>query len=562
MKRTAIYARFSTELQQDRSIEDQVALCRSYAERNDLSIVAIYDDRARSGASVYGRDGLMGLMDAAREQRFDVILVEAFDRLSRDQEDLAGIWKRLSFHGVELRAVHEGTADHIQISVRGLLGSLYLTDLAHKVRRGMQGVVRDGRHAGGRAYGYRIIPGQPGELEIVESEANVVRRIFSEYVQGKTPREIAFGLNRDSVRSPRGDRWSASTINGNKKRHHGILVNELYAGKLVWNRVRMVKDPDTGRRISRPNPPEEWRRAEAGHLAIISPELFAAAQTRKQVRSHTAPERQRKAKYLLSGLLKCGCCGGGLSVKDRDHGRVRIHCSAMRESGSCSNRKIFYMDEIEKAVLAGLQQHLKVPHLLKEYVRAYQEERERLANDKRARCGKLESQLGQARRSIDRLWADYEAERVSMDIAGPKLKELHAQKAALEAELAEAPAEEDKIVSLHPAALHHYEQHVADLQAVFGDGMSSDNREAADKIRNLIARVTVNPQENGFKLEMQGRLAMLMKAPNVYPNMRIAASGGTMVAEVRSAHILEFRRPLKTAENRQSHTFVIGRFVA
>ncbi|RUU03977.1 recombinase family protein [Mesorhizobium sp. USDA-HM6] len=531
MKRTAIYARFSTELQQDRSIEDQVALCRNYAERNELSIVAVYDDRARSGASIYGRDGLMSLMDAARERQFDVILVEAFDRLSRDQEDLAGIWKRLSFQGIELRAVHEGTADHIQIGVRGLLGSLYLTDLAHKVRRGMQGVVRDGRHAGGRAYGYRIVPGKPGELEIIESEASVVRRIFSEYVDGKTPREIAFCLNKDGVPPPRGKRWSASTINGNKARHYGIILNELYSGQLVWNRVRMVKDPDTGRRVSRTNPPEEWKRAEARHLAIISPDLFSAAQNRKEARSHTSPERQRKSKYLLSGLLKCGSCGGGLSVKDRDHGRVRIHCSTMRESGSCSNRKIFYMDQIEQAVLAGLQQHLKAPHLLKEYVRAYQDERERLANDKRARRGKLESQLGQIQRSIDRLWSDYQAERISMDLAGPKLKDLHAQKTALEVELVEAPTDEERIVGLHPAALRQYEQHVADLQSVFGEGLSSDNREAADKIRNLIAHVTVKPRVNGFKLELQGRLALLIKAPSVYPNMRIAASGGTVVAE-------------------------------
>src|SRR5262249_12855390 len=178
MTRTAIYARFSTELQNERSIEDQTVLCRSYAERNGLSIVAIYDDRARSGASVYGRDGLMRLMDAARDGKFDLVLVEALDRLSRDQEDLAGICKRLSVLGIELRAVHEVKADQIQIGVRGLLGSLFLSDLAHKVRRGMDGVIREGRNAGGRAYGYRPVPGKKGKLEIVEDEANVIRHIF------------------------------------------------------------------------------------------------------------------------------------------------------------------------------------------------------------------------------------------------------------------------------------------------------------------------------------------------------------------------------------------------
>ena len=105
-------------------------------------------------------------------------------------------------------------------------------------------------------------------------------------------------------------------------------------------------------------------------------------------------------------------------MKDRDHGRVRVHCSTMRESSSCSNRKIFYLDEIEKAVLDGLQKHLKPPHLLKEFRKTYQEERERLASEKRRLRGKLEGPLAQLQRGIDRLGADYEAERISMDIAG------------------------------------------------------------------------------------------------------------------------------------------------
>lgn len=158
-----------------------------------------------------------------------------------------------------------------------------------------------------------------------------------------------------------------------------------------------------------------------------------------------------------------------------------------------------------------------------EFARAYQEEWERLASDKRARRGKLEYQLGNVKRSIDRPWADYEAERISMEIAGLKLKELHAQKTALEADLSEEL--EEAIVGLHPAALRRYEEHVSDLHTVFGQGLSPDNREAAETIRMLIARVTVKPQANGFQLELQGRLALLMNAPKVYPNMRIVASG-------------------------------------
>ncbi len=98
------------------------------------------------------------------------------------------------------------------------------------------------------------LPGDAGKRVIVELEAEVVRRIFGEYVDGRTPRDIAHDLNRDHVPPPRGRAWNASTINGNMQRGTGLLQNELYAGRLVWNKVRMVKDPDTGKRISRPNP--------------------------------------------------------------------------------------------------------------------------------------------------------------------------------------------------------------------------------------------------------------------------------------------------------------------
>lgn len=184
MPAAAIYARFSSDLQRDRSIEDQVELCRAYAARNGYTIAAAYEDRARTGASVLGRDGLMRLLDAARDGAFTAVIVEALDRLSRDQEDLAGLYKRLSFLGVEIIAVHDGKADQVQVGIRGLVGALYLQDLAHKVRRGMAGVIRDGRHAGGRAYGYRPVAGKPGQIEIVGDEAEVIKRIFTQYAAG------------------------------------------------------------------------------------------------------------------------------------------------------------------------------------------------------------------------------------------------------------------------------------------------------------------------------------------------------------------------------------------
>ncbi len=144
--RAAIYARFSTELQHERSIDDQVALCETFALQNGFQVVQVFSDRARSGASVFGRDGLLNVLEAARERSFDVLVVESLDRLSRDQEDLAGIWKRLNFAGVKILTVHEGCADAVRIGVGGLVGALFLQDLGNKVRRGLAGRVREGRY--------------------------------------------------------------------------------------------------------------------------------------------------------------------------------------------------------------------------------------------------------------------------------------------------------------------------------------------------------------------------------------------------------------------------------
>jgi DNA invertase Pin-like site-specific DNA recombinase len=327
MRRAAIYARYSTDRQDERSISDQIALCEAAAVRDKLSVIAIYHDSAASGASIHGRPGLAGLMAAARERAFDVVLVESLDRLARDMEDLPAIYKRLTFVGVDIVAVHEGKADQLRVGLRSIIGAMYLTDVAQKVRRGMAGVVREGRNPGGRAYGYRPVSGSPGQLEIDAAEAEIVRRIFRDYVAGLPARAIAGALNSESIAPPRGKRWTQSTINGNRGRGHGILLNEIYAGVLVWNRVHMVKDPDTGKRVSRPNAAADVQRVAAPHLRIVDDDTWRAAQTLKTQRARTPAHRQRRPKTLLSGLMRCGCCGAGMVLHDRDHGRALFGCA-------------------------------------------------------------------------------------------------------------------------------------------------------------------------------------------------------------------------------------------
>lgn len=531
--KAAIYARFSSELQNERSIDDQVDLCRSFAARQGIAVVAVFDDRARSGASMIGRDGLMRMMDAARDRAFDVVIVEALDRLSRDQEDLAGLWKRLGFLGVEIRAVHEGVADAIQIGVRGLVGALYLQDLAHKVRRGLSGVVRDGRHAGGRAYGYRPIPGQPGELEIVEDEAAVVRRIFADYAAGTSPREIAGALNREAVAPPRGRLWNASTINGSRQRGAGILQNELYVGRIVWNKVRMVKDPDTGKRVSRPNEAGERQSADAPHLAIVAQDLFAAARERKDDLGGAQPQDRKRPRHLLSGLLKCGACGSGMSVHDRDKtGKTRVRCSAVRESGVCSHNRIYYLEGIERVTVDGLRAELRDPRLIAEYVSAYQDERRRLAGDNAARRARIEQRIGETKRSIDRLVDALATGVMTAGAIGDRLLTLEKEKATLDSELA-ALAPQTDVIALHPAAVSRYLAQIEALSEALTSGADIRAGSSAAWFRSLVERVIVHPTppRQPLDIECRGYMAELTQAPMMAPSGR--HSGFEMVAEAR-----------------------------
>jgi site-specific DNA recombinase len=514
MKRAAIYARFSTDLQSEASIDDQVALCRTYAEREGLAVVATYEDRARSGASIFGRDGLIKLMERAHGREFDVVVVEALDRLSRDMADLAGVHRELTFLGIEICAVHDGRADTVAIGLRGLVGQLYREDGAKKVRRGMAGVVRGGRHAGGRAYGYRPIPGEKGQLAPVPAEAVIVVRILTEYAAGRPPRDIAGDLNAEGVAPPRGKLWNASTINGNAQRGTGIIFNDLYVGRLVWNKVRMVKDPRTGRRVSRPNPAAEWQTVEAAHLRLVDDDLWHRVRAVKDAKAKVMSHLKRQPAHLLSGLLKCGTCGSGMSVHDRDHtGRTRLRCSAVRESGSCSNTARVYVDKVEGAVIDGMREQLRDPRLIETFVRAYNDERRRLARNATGERAKAEARLAAIDREYERAKGGYLKGLITEEEAAAELPRLRAAREALLTQI-NAMAEAPKVIALHPAAMARYLETVERLAAVLSEhARASDDRGTlSTNFRALVQEVRVHPlgPRKGVEVDVRGRLASLI----------------------------------------------------
>src|SRR5262249_35517147 len=254
--KAVIYARYSTDLQREASIEDQVRVCRQRIEREGWQLLATYSDAATSGASRL-RPGFQKLLEDARAGAFNVVVAEALDRLSRDLEHIAALYKQLRFHGVRILTLAEGEISELHVGLKGTMNALFLKDLAAKTHRGLEGRVREGRSGGGICYGYDIAQEHdargeliPGGRQIHDAEAAIVLRIFTEFANGKSPRRIALDLNKEGIDGPQGAGWGASTINGNAARGTGILNNELYIGRLVWNRLQYVKDPRTGKRVS------------------------------------------------------------------------------------------------------------------------------------------------------------------------------------------------------------------------------------------------------------------------------------------------------------------------
>ena len=263
MTRVALYARYSSDRQSERSIEDQVRLCRSRPGAEEWSSVEVFPDFALSGAT-RDRPGLNGLL--ARAGEFDLVVAEALDRISRDQEDVAAIWKRIVFAGAKLVTISEGEIGELQVGFTGTMSAMFLKNLADKTRRGQIGRGAAGRIPGGLCYGYerdtRILA--DGEVDrglrrIVPEQAEVVRRIFALRAEGRSCTFIHRQLNAEGVAGPAGGRWQMSTISGSRKRRNGILNNELYAGRIVYNRQKFVRDPTTRKRVSRPNPESEWK---------------------------------------------------------------------------------------------------------------------------------------------------------------------------------------------------------------------------------------------------------------------------------------------------------------
>lgn len=535
MTRCALYARYSSDLQSPASIEDQLRLCSDHAAREGWTIVATFKDAARSAASTE-RAGYQALLAAIRAGQVDVVLAESLDRFSRDLEHVAAFYKQASFCRVRIVTLAEGDISELHVGLKGTMGALYLKDLAQKTHRGQAGRVRKGFAFGAPPYGYRKVrrfdeQGEPvrGLREIDPAEAAVVQRIFGDYVAGHSPRAIAAALNAEGIPGPAGAPWYDTGIRGRPKRGDGILRNPIYTGRLRWNRSHQPRDPLTGRHVRRERPREEVVEVEVPELRIIDDTIWARAQAR--LSKEIAPEsdravaafwERRRPKYLVTGKVVCGTCGGSFAAVGRDY----LACQRARRGKGCSNTRRVRRPRLEAMVMEALGSQLMRPDRVAAFCKAFIAEWNRGQAEASAATEARKRELQAVLRKLDNL-VEAIAEGVRAPGVQRKLEELEARREQLLAVLEEQPPPPP---ALHPNLAEVYATRVDMLRTAIEDGNDPELLEAA---RALIDKVIISPgagPDDPPEIELVGQLVEMLRAGGAALATEDAAVGDVLKA--------------------------------
>jgi site-specific DNA recombinase len=481
-------------------------------------VVEVYIDRALSGASTL-RPGYQKLVADARRDKFDVVVAEGLDRLSREQVTTATLFQQLSLIDIMIYTRAEGEVSELHVGLKGTMNALFLKDLALKTHRGIEGRVRQGKSGGGKAYGYRALQQRAedgtvlrGDREIVEAEALIVQRIFTEFAAGKSPRVIARDLNRDNIKGPSGKPWRDTTIRGHATRRTGILRNDIYVGRLLWNKQSYRRNPDTGKRVARPHEQAEHITVEVPDLRIVDEVVWDAVQAHlNAIRASPGSTKQRQSefwkqrrpRYLLTGLLHCAECGGTMAAIGKDY----LACAAARNGAGCSNRTSIRRSRVEKVVLEGLKTHLMQPQLVEEFIRAFHQEVNRQNSAQEMHALEHQAELARVSRKVKGLY-DAIADGLRTPGLKDQLLELERRQTELKELIAQAPS---PAPHLHPKLSEVYRATVANLHGALNDPEA--RTEAAEILRGLIERITVRNNGDGHVVELTGDIVKLLTLP-------------------------------------------------
>ena len=507
--------------------------------------MAVHSDSEIPGMISQGRPGYQRLLKAAKAGEFDVIVVDELSRLARRSSELVALCERLRFWNTGLVAVLDGMdsvtspeAAKAIIALKSYTNEAEGQANAHRSRRGLAGRVLAGYHAGGAPYGYRTRPvhaDKPGdppgtgpvighEYLIHEDEAEVIRRIFQLYVDGMSTRQIAALLNAEGILPPgarwkdrQGVRrtWSHGAIHGHPKKGLGILNNEKYIGRLIWNRSTWPRDPDRdAKQVRRELPKDKWVIREVPELRIVSQELWDRAKARQRRRSRESPQSAAhwRDRRLLSGLLVCSQCGGNYVLRGKN-----TYCCATRQNRGkvvCDCMVTVDAAAAERAVLDELEDIFCGDGFLDRLVlRVQQRWREARTSQAQQRSSvrTLQEKLSEVQAEIQRLVAAV-AKGVLLDDLAAEMRAAEARRDRLRQELAAAEgAELPAALNVLPATVRRI---VSDLPGMLAAGQVESVKRA---LMRLVGKIEVTGEERpgrkrpGAVLTLRGNLEAVLQ---------------------------------------------------
>ncbi len=505
------YGRKSFDDPDDRtaSVADQRLFAKRYAERHGLELIAFHGDDGITGATME-RHGLRDMLALVASGGVDVLIIEDVDRLSRDAEHLMYMVKLFRLHRVAVHTVVAGRIDDLVMAFKGIIGEQQRMRIAYTTRRGLKGKAMRGGATGGRVVGYRreiIGDGAQGgardRLAIDDEQAGLVRRIFQLYAVGHSLKQVCAILNAEGVPSPRARErgrynagiWNPTTLSGDPALGEGILNNELYIGRRVFNRRTWVEVPNEQRGFSRQprlNPEAEWIIRDEPGLRIIDQPLWDAVKAR-QTAARAARDARfaltgrklaggREASHLLSGLVRCGCCDQPFLASGGGRWRCKGHRAGACDNGSITTR------ELETRALVGIRERLLTPDLIRRFAASLQQELEETARTANVDRHRLEADLRNVRARIATLVTRIEEDADAPRALSARVKQLEQEETVLERAVLMAP--DRKVVRLPANYEAIYRRAVVDLDGHLGSG---DAMAARAAIRPLIEKIVVQP---------------------------------------------------------------------
>lgn len=344
MKYAVIYARYSSEKQNDQSIEGQLRICNDYAERNDITVVKNYIDRATTGTNDNRPAFQEMLHDCTQPVVWNIVLVYAIDRFGRNSIEIAVNKQKLKKNSKTLISATQRTSENID-GTKNLDGILlenmyiglaeyYSAELSQKVKRGITESRKKGLFCGGfLPYGYKVVD---KKVIVNESEAEIVRYIFKQYACGITAKKLLEEVTEKGILH-RGKPFMKNTF-------YYLLRLEKYTG--------VCRDRKTGE-IYECFP------------EIVPKDLFYNVQS--MMKSNKSGSRSAHTEHLLRKKLFCGYCGGAMQGEcgTSQNGDVkRYYKCANRKSNHSCNKETIKKEEIEQLIINTTLQMLTNPENL------------------------------------------------------------------------------------------------------------------------------------------------------------------------------------------------------